>query len=163
MWVDGLPHRIDTVSVLRGMMVSMEMTLAADAPHDLGLLDGSFSSLIIYLNQALTKLNDCAKTLADDFLARWRDGILDQLKGLLRSDRTVAMPKFTSRNEFLRGNMLNPPVIVDGKTLATMILNPGEYTRPLPLHDNADPASQQVDHLPEKYCPKRDMDELRTA
>jgi len=163
MWVDGLPHRIDTVSVLRGMMVSMEMTLAADAPHDLVLLDGSFSSLIIYLNQALTKLNDCAKTLADDFLARWRDGILDQLKGLLRSDRTVAMPKFTSRNEFLRGNMLNPPVIVDGKTLATMILNPGEYTRPLPLHDNADPASQQVDHLPEKYCPKRDMDELRTA
>ena len=146
MWVDGLPHRIDTVGVLRGMMVSMEMTLAADAPHDLVLLDGSFSSLIIYLNQALTKLNDCAKTLADDFLARWRDGILDQLKGLLRSDRTVAMPKFTSRNEFLRGNMLNPPVIVDGKTLATMILNPGEYTRPLPLHDNADPASQQVDH-----------------
>lgn len=73
------------------------------------------------------------------------------------------MPKFTSRNEFLRGNMLNPPVIVDGKTLATMILNPGEYTRPLPLHDDTDPASQQVDHLPEKYCPKRDMDELRTS
>jgi hypothetical protein len=38
------PNRIDTVSVLRGMMVSMEMTLAADAPHDLVLLDGSFSS-----------------------------------------------------------------------------------------------------------------------
>jgi hypothetical protein len=73
------------------------------------------------------------------------------------------MPKFTSRNEFLRKNMLNPPVMVDGKTLATMILNPGEYTRPLPLHDAADPASQQVDHLPEKYCPKNDMDEILAA
>lgn len=163
MWVDGLPHRIDTVGVLRGMMVSMEMALAANAPHDLVLLDGSFSSLIIYLNQALTKIDDCAKALADDFLERWTSGVLDQLKALLTSDRTVAMPKFTSRNEFLRGNILNPPVTVDGKTLATMILNPGEYTRPLPLHDEADPASQQVDHLPERYCPKKDMDDIVEA
>lgn len=160
MWVDGLSHRIDTVGVLRGMMVSMEMTLASQAPHDLVLLDGSFSSLIIYLNQALTKLDDCAKSLADEFLTRWNSGIIGQLKGLLRSDRTVAIPKFTSRNEFLRGNMLTPPVIVDGKTLATMILSPGEYSRPLPIHDASDPASQQVDHLSEKYCPKNDMAEL---
>ena len=160
MWVDGLPHCVDTVGVLRGMMVSMEITLAANSPHDLVLLDGSFSSLIIYLNQALTKIDDCAKLLVDDFLERWNSDTLKQLKTLLTSERTVAMPKFTSRNELLRGNMLNPPVIVDGKTLATMILDPGEYTRPLSLHDKTDPASQQVDHLPEKYCPKKDMSEI---
>jgi len=142
------------------MMVSMEMSLAAQAPHDVVLLDGSFSSLIIYLNQALTKVDACAKSLADEFLNRWNGDLLEHLKALLRSDRTVAMPKFTSRNELLRGNMLTPPVLVDGKTLATMILNPGEYTRPLPIYDDNDPASQQVDHLPEKYCSKRDMEEL---
>ena len=163
MWVEGIPHSVDTIGVLRGMMVSMEMTLASQAPHDLVLLDGSFSSLIIYLNQALTKLDDCAKSLSDEFLNRWNSGIFVQLQGLLRSDRTAAMPKFTSRNELLRGNMLTPPVIVDGKTLATMILSPGEYTRPLPIHDENDPASQQVDHLPEKYCPKKDMDDFRIA
>ncbi len=161
MWVEGIPHSIDTIGVLRGMMVSMEMSLASQAPHDLVLLDGSFSSLIIYLNQALTKLDDCAKSLSDEFLNRWNSGIFVHLKGLLRSDRTVAMPKFTSRNELLRGNMLMPPVIVDGKTLATMILSPGEYTRALPIQDESNPASQQVDHLPEKYCPKKDMDDLR--
>lgn len=160
MWVDGLPHCIDTVGVLRGMMVSMEMSLASQAPHDLVLLDGSFSSLIIYLNQALTKIDACAKGLADEFLNRWNGGLFSQLKALLRSDRTVAMPKFTSRNELLRGDVLKPPVLVDGKTLATMILNPGEYTKPLLIYDDRDPASQQVDHLPEKYCPKKEMDEL---
>jgi hypothetical protein len=160
MWVDGLPHHIDTVGVLRGMMVSMEISLAANSPHDLVLLDGSFSSLIIYLNQALAKIDDCAKVLTDNFLERWSSDTLEQLKVLLTSNRTVAMPKFTSRNEFLRGNMLNPPVVVDGKTLATMILNPGEFTRPLPLQDKADPSSQQVDHLPEKYCPTKDMHEI---
>ncbi|MDX9821797.1 MAG: DNA double-strand break repair nuclease NurA [Syntrophales bacterium] len=163
MWVDGLPHCIDAVGVLRGTMVSMEMALAAKAPHDLVLLDGSFSSLVIYLNQALTRIADSSKTLSEFFLDRWKGGALDQLKGLLTSERTVAMPKFTSRNEFLRENMLNPPVMVDGKTLATMILDPGEYTRPLPLHDATDPASQKVDHLPEKYCPPKDMDEIREA
>lgn len=160
MWVDGLPHCIDTVGVLRGMMVSMEMSLASQAPHDLVLLDGSFSSLIIYLNQALTKIDACAKSLADEFFNRWNGGLLSQLKALLRSDRTVAIPKFTSRNELLRSNMLTPPVLVDGKTLATMILNPGEYTKPLLIYDDRDPASQQVDHLPEKYCPKKEMDEM---
>ena len=168
MWVDGLPHCIDTVGVLRGMMVSMEMALASQAPHDLVLLDGSFSSLIIYLNQALSKVEDCAKILTDEFLARWNSGILEQLKGLLKSDRTVAMPKFTSRNELLRGNMLNPPVVVDGKTLATMILSPGEYTTPLPILD-----SGETYHLPLKVktplgderevCTQADIDAINGA
>jgi hypothetical protein len=145
------------------MMVSMEIALAVKSPHDLVLFDGSCSSLIIFLNQALAKTDDCAKALADDFLRHWDTYALEQLKELLVSDRTVAMPKFTSRNEFLRGNMLNPPVIVDGKTLATMILNPGEYTRPLLLHDKVDSASQQVDHLPKKHCSEKDMDDIVEA
>jgi len=168
MWVDGLPHCIDTVGALRGMMVSMEMSLASQAPHDLVLLDGSFSSLIIYLNQALTNISDCAKNLADEFLSRWDGGVLPQLKTLLRSDRTVAMPKFTSRNEFLRGDMLTPPVFVDGKTLATMILSPGEYTTPLPILN-----SDEIYHLPlrvktplgeeREVCTQADIDAINGA
>lgn len=160
MWVDGLPHSVDSVSVLRGMMVAMELKLASEAPHDIVLLDGSFSSLIIYLNQSLNKLKDCAKSLSEEFLSIWDKGTLKQLKGLLSSERTVAMPKFTSRNELIRDNMLNPPIIVDGKTLATMILNPGEYICPLLINDEKDSSNLQVDHLPIKYCPKEDMDEI---
>ncbi len=163
MWVDGLPHHIDTVGVLRGMMVSMELNLADNAPHDLVLLDGSFSSLIIYLNQALTKLDDCAANLGNKFRIRWEEGLLPQLKRLLRSDRTVAMPKFTARNELIQDNRLRPPVVVDGKTLATLILCPGEYTAPLPIHTNDEPASMQVDHLPERFCPRPEMEDLLAA
>lgn len=163
MWVDGLPHRIDTVGVLRGMMVSMELQLAAQAPHDVVLLDGSFSSLIIYLNQGLTKLGSCAEGLRDAFTERWEAGTLERLKNLLRSNRTIAMPKFTSRNELIQENILHPPVVVDGKTLATLILQPGEYTRPLHIHTDSEPASMQVDHLPETHCPKSDMNELLTS
>jgi len=134
MWVECLPHEVDTVGVLRGMMVSMELDLAFQAPHDLVLLDGAFASLIIYLNQALTNLTETAPMLRDEFLRRWDAGLLGRVRGLLRSDRTVAMPKFTSRNEFVAQGMIQAPVEVDGKTLATLVLEPGEYTAPLPIH-----------------------------
>ena len=103
-------------------MVCMELDLACQAPHDLVLLDGSFGSLVIYLNQALTKIADCAPDLAAGFLDRWHNDMFDKLMRVLRSDHIVAVPKFTSRNELVRDGELCCPVPVDGKTLATMIL-----------------------------------------
>jgi len=163
MWIECLPHQIDAVGVLRGMMVSMEMKLAANAPHDLVLLDGSFASLIIYLNQALTKTSVCASKIRDEFLRRWNDGLLNQLRDLLRSNRTAAMPKYTSRNEFIQRKRINVPETVDGKTLATLILEPGEYSTPLQIYSEDDPESMKVDHLPAKYCPKNNMEDLVSA
>jgi hypothetical protein len=132
MWVDSVPHEIDTIGVLRGMMISMELCLAHKSPHDLVLLDGSFTSLVIYVNQALQNLRSAGETFRQEFLNRWTAGLLPQLLSLLRSDRTLAVPKFTSRNEFLRLLSKPPSVGIDGKTLATLLLNPGEYTRPTP-------------------------------
>lgn len=38
-------------------MISMELELAAEAPHDLILLNESFIALLIHLNQGLTSFN----------------------------------------------------------------------------------------------------------
>jgi hypothetical protein len=145
MWVESIPHCIDSVGVVRGLMVSMELALAHEAPHDLVLLDGSFASLIIYLNQALTSIADCPTALAGEFMTRWNSGLLSSLLGLLKSDRTVAVPKFTSRNELLSEFTTPPAVEVDGKTLATLLLEPGEYTKPMPIL-----SSGETYHLPEQ-------------
>jgi NurA domain len=162
MWTQCLPHELDTVGALRALMVAMELKLATDAPHDLVLLDGSYSSLIIYLNQGLSKVEDCGEQLRKELLRRWGQETLTQLKHVLQSDRTIAMPKFTSRNELTRDGYLRPPRPIDGKTLATMTLEPFEYTTPLPLNDASDTAAA-VDHLPLKYCPKEDLEEIRSA
>jgi len=167
MWVDCLPHEIDTVGALRGMMISMELTLASQAPHDLVLLDGSFSSLVIYLNQGLSNLAECGRTLSEEFLRRWDAGVLYQLQGLLCSDRTVAVPKFTSRNELVDQHKVSIPVAVDGKTLATLILEPGEYTEPLRIHGPDEkyhllkeakmPGNQR------EFCTAKDLDTLNAS
>src|SRR5487761_147556 len=133
MWVESVNHSVNVVGPLRGLMVSMELGLANTAPHDLVLLDGSFASLVIYLNQGLTSLRECPGLLCTEFLNLWNSGVLASLLALLKSDRTVALPKFTARNELI-GQLSNPPTVeVDGKTLATLLLEPGEYTTPLPI------------------------------
>jgi len=133
MWVESVKHSNSLVGPLRGLMVSMELALAHQAPHDLVLLDGSFASLVIYLNQGLTSLADCPSMLGAEFLDRWQSGLLPSLLALLRSDRTVAVPKFTARNELVAELPNRPAVEIDGKTLATLLLEPGEYTKPLPV------------------------------
>jgi len=167
MWVDCVPHEMDTTGVLRGMMVSMELNLAHQAPHDLVLLDGSFSSLIIYLNQALTSLSTCVLPLRSEFYQRWRNGLLEELKGLLKSDRTVAVPKFTSRNELRQVGNIQSTVETDGKTLATLVLDPGEYTCPLPILMPGDtyhlPLTTVMDGGRIDLCSSKDVEEINSA
>jgi hypothetical protein len=141
MWVGGVPHHGQTLRVLRGLMVAMELNLAAEAPHDLVLLDGSFASLIIYINQGVSTLKDVDPHLAQALKPRWEDGTLCRaLLALLGSDRTAAVPKFTSHNELATQAGIEAPAKPDGKTLATLILEAGEYTQPL-----------SIDHPPNPY------------
>lgn len=134
MWVGGVPHQGQPIRVLRALMVGMELELAAESPHDLVLLDGSFASLIIYLNQGVTAIDSVAPELADALKHGWNKGTLfHTLLALLNSNCTVAVPKFTSHNELATNAQVETPNACDGKTLATLLLQPGEYTRPLPL------------------------------
>ncbi|EGD50096.1 NurA domain [Thermoanaerobacter ethanolicus JW 200] len=48
----------DTPSIVRGIMIQMELELAVNAPHDIVMLDGSFTTPIIYMNQAVTKAKE---------------------------------------------------------------------------------------------------------
>jgi hypothetical protein len=153
MWVESLEHSKNVTNTLRGLMISMELDLAAKAPHDLVLLDGSFIILLIYLNQGLTSVSEAPLVLRNEFQRRWREEeILDRFVRLLSSDRTVAVPKYSGRNELkglLTGNDLPE---TDGKTLATLILTPGEYTVPEPIYRFG--GEDQEYHLPGGICPE---------
>lgn len=133
-WVEGIPHRGQPVAILRSLMVAMELELAAIAPHDLVLLDGSFASLIIYINQGVNQLNQVDPTLTSALSSVWENGALYRsLISLLKSTRAIAVPKFTSHNELTSQMRIIAPGNPDGRTLATLILEPGEYTHPIPM------------------------------
>ena len=156
-WVGDVPHAPGTELVLRGLMVGMELELANLAPHDLALLDGSFGSLIIYLNQSLSNVNAVPADLGSIMKQRWQDqGIFGRLLTLIRSERAVAVPKFTSRNELAKPLAIDPAEGMDGRTLSTLLLEPGEYTRPLPVYE-------EDFHLPPAFCSEQGDLEMNRA
>ena len=161
MWVNSFEHSKNATNTLRGLMISMELDLAAEAPHDLVLLDGSFIVFLIYLNQGLTSLSsrEAPSRLREEFKRRWKEQqVLERFLGLLRSDRTVAIPKYSSRNELMRHLDMNNLPETDGKTLATLILEADEYTNPLPIFHFE--GEDKEYHLPKSYCPSERQKEM---
>ena len=134
-WVEGIPHYgEDTTGLLRAVMVAMELELAAEAPHDLILLDGSFASLVIYVNQGLSApVKAAPNALSGMFQEIWEDGLFHKILKSLGDKRTVAAPKYTARMELLEHLDMAGEIQADDKTVATMILQAGEYTRALPI------------------------------
>ncbi|MDE3098828.1 MAG: DNA double-strand break repair nuclease NurA [Verrucomicrobiota bacterium] len=149
-WVECLEHSKNVTNTLRGLMISMELDLASEAPHDLVLLDGSFIVLLIYLNQGLTSVDQAPPILSREFFRRWeQESVLERFFALLTSERTVAVPKYSGRNEIASLLQTQGLPETDGKTLATLILEPGEFTKPEPIYRFREEDEEY--HLPEKF------------
>ncbi len=134
-FVAAEPHREDTATILRAMMLGEELVLAARAPHELVMLDGTLALPVIYFNQALHKAHE-AKDLgcSQQFLARipeYLQAYCSILKSI-RSDKQFAgIPKYSTRREI--GEKLGWPAYQDDRGILSLVLEAGEYTRPMPF------------------------------
>ncbi|BAU23104.1 herA helicase [Caldimicrobium thiodismutans] len=138
-------HDPDTATVLRGLMMEMELELAVKAPHDIVFLDGSLTTPLIYMNQAINKVleweNEGVITeIGKELKNRFRQFLTDY-KTILESARTdklwVSLPKYTTKREL--GKMFNWPANYDDRAILTYILSPGEFTSPIPLEKPLQP------------------------
>jgi len=126
-------HDPDTGTVIRGIMMEMELELAAKAPHDIVFLDGSLTTPLIFMNQAINNVLDSDETVIGKSLVEKLGDFLDSYKTVLeaaKSDKLwVSMPKYTTRREL--GKKLNWPSHYDDRAILTTILSPGEFTSPV--------------------------------
>jgi hypothetical protein len=148
-FVAAEPHIEDTATVLRAVMLGEELRLATSAPHDLVMVDGTLTLPIIYFNQALNKAPDtpslrCAQVFIEQCLA-----YLESYLTLLRSERSdkhfVALPKYSTRREI--GTELGWEPGYDDRGMLTLLLNPGELTKPRPLEQPRDSEGNITWHL----------------
>lgn len=148
-FVAAEPHIEDTATVLRAVMLGEELRLATSAPHDLVMIDGTLTLPIIYFNQALNKVPDtpslrCARAFIEQCLT-----YLECYLTLLRSERSdkhfVALPKYSTRREI--GTELGWEPGYDDRGMLTLLLNPGELTKPRPLEQPRDSEGNITWHL----------------
>lgn len=142
-------HLEDTATVLRAVMLGEELRLATTAPHDLVMIDGTLTLPIIYFNQALNRAPDTpALHCTQEFLSNCLT-YLEAYLALLRSERSdkqyVALPKYSTRREV--GTELGWDPSYDDRGMLTMLLNPGELTRPRPLEQPRDMQGNITWHL----------------
>jgi len=134
-------HNPDTSTVVRGIMMEMEIELAAKAPHDIVFLDGSLTTPLIYMNQAINKVSELEESIIGKCLVEKFVNFLSDYKIILESSRTdklwVSMPKYTTRREL--GKRFNWASHYDDRALLTTILSPGEFTSPIPLEKPQQP------------------------
>lgn len=144
------PHHAETATVLRSLMLGHELLLATRAPHDLVMLDMTLTLPVIYFNQALSQAPRllelrCAQDFVQDCCA-----YLDAYRTLLWSQRSdkqyVGIPKYSTRREL--GTRAGWPPEHDDRSMLTLLLQPGELTRPLPLEQPQQPWHLGVKQLP---------------
>lgn len=124
----------DTPSIVRGIMIQMELELAVNAPHDIVMLDGSFTTPIIYMNQAVSKAKEKNTDISEELIKRF-ESFLMAYRTILEASNSdkiwVSLPKYTTRQEL--GKSLGWASHYDDRALMTFILSAGEYTTPIPL------------------------------
>jgi hypothetical protein len=140
-WIETEAHEAETGTILRALMIGMELELAAQAPHEVVFIDGSLTTPLIYFNQAL---NTCQDVFHLHTTAHFLERVLSFLEAYrtalasARSDRCwVAIPKYTTRREI--GQKLGWPDTHDDRGLLSFLLEPGEYTSPIVLQQPSQP------------------------
>lgn len=135
-----IAHNQSTVLVARAVMICMELELAAKAPHDVILLDGSLTTPFIYLNQALNKINVVPKNLSSLLESHLEPALRSYETILLskRTDKTYAgIPKYTTRKEISKVVLSSGEY--EDRGLLTFILDAGEFVGPVPIEEPQQP------------------------
>jgi hypothetical protein len=140
-WIKTETHEAETGSILRALMMGMELELAASAPHEVVLIDGSFATPLIYFNQALSQAREKPHLQVAQKLVQTIQNYLKAYHTLLSSSRTdrcwLAIPKYSTRREI--GQHLEWPENFDDRGILSLLLEPGEFTAPMTLQQPSEP------------------------
>lgn len=135
-WADVVRHQDGTDRLAEAAMGSQEVALAASAPHQMRILDGSFATPVIALREGLFVRTPSIRDAVADLLLgdlapidALRALIEDGGHGVLSLPKSDSAVKYTT--EYAARFDANLPV--SDRFLATQVLHPGEMLAPRAL------------------------------
>jgi hypothetical protein len=140
-WIETEVHEVETGTILRALMIGMELELAAQAPHEVVFLDGSLTTPLIYFNQALNRIGGVPHLQTVGHFLQRVHAFLEAYETILASSRSdrcwLAVPKYTTRREI--GKEIGWSDTHDDRGLLSFLLEPGEFTHPRTLQQPPEP------------------------
>jgi len=134
-----LVYSLDNINENIGLIldaISKELALerAVAAPHDLVLLNGSFITPFISVMGTLkTAMEEKDSAAGREFIRRLKPSIvsLTKLFDPASKQNWVGIPQHSAKREVMTA--LDSPADYEGGLLMTILLDPGEYTAPMPV------------------------------
>lgn len=126
-WMDLVARSAKNREILGGLMSTMEIQLASASNADVVLIDGSLLSTMLNVGKGFAAARSVDNDLSSKLLENISDDLFHSIMTILGSVRYVAMPKYTTTNEF---ESLVPEKFrsLDARTIMTLALKPGEMT-----------------------------------
>lgn len=162
-WADIMRHMDGTELLVQTAMASLEVAVAASAPHQIVALDGSFLTPMIGLQSGLFAKQPAVRDAAADILLgehqpiaavrKLLDKPASSLVALTKSDSSVKYTQILGERFGMRLNIAD-------RVLATQMLRPGEMLAPRVLTELA---SQNVNEVKGSAKAKRAGFELAQA
>ena len=154
-WQTVVPHGEANARLAQGVMFLMELTVLANASHDIRIMDGTHFTPILKVNSLLSAKDEKAgpeyTQALRDFLKETYEKIIpdipDIVSGALRDDRIVAIAKYSSSRDVLDSKLAEDKITLDDKTFFSLGLKGGEYTLPMPVGQSADERERIWDDL----------------
>jgi hypothetical protein len=143
-------HHADTATVLRAVMLGRELLLSIKAPHDIVMLDGTLTLPIIYFNQALNQASETPDLLCSQEFQRCVAEYFEAFTTILQGSRSdknyIALPKYSTRREI--GKIMKWSTRHDDRGILTVLLQPGELTKPVPIEQPEQEWHLNISRLP---------------
>jgi hypothetical protein len=137
-WQTVIPHDEANARLCQGIMFLMELSVLANAEHEIRIMDGTHFTPLIKINSLLSAKEERAgpqyvKALKD-FLKETYEKIIpdipDIIKSALQDDKIIAIAKYSSSRDIIDAFLNTEGISIDDKTFFSLALNEDEFLTP---------------------------------
>lgn len=154
-WQTVLPHDEANTRLIQGIMFLMELSVLANAEHEIRIMDGTHFTPIIKINSLLSadgeKIGSVYTDALKDFLKETYRKIIpdipDIIKAAFNDDKIIALAKYSSSRDVIDAFLTKHKIHVDDKTFFSLALGKDEYLKPLSVGQSEEERRKTWDDL----------------
>lgn len=138
-WQTVLAHDEANPRLCQGVMFLMELSVLANAKHEIRIMDGTHFTPLLKINSLLSAKEDSAgpqyTEALKDFLRETYEKIIPDIPDIIQSamldERIIAIAKYSSSRDVIDAYLSTEGINIDDKTFFSLALDEDEYLTPL--------------------------------